>query len=184
MKTTEKTISLNTLIADYATYNLWANTQLVEWLRSKPVELMTEEVPSSFSSLQATLLHIWDVERSWLGHLKQAPVPSFRLSGFDGTLDEILEGILRDSAAVMEHVNALSYNELISGCFFSIPYVGDQTVPAFEIVQHTLNHSTYHRGQLVTIGRNVGITDAPMTDFMFYVLRVKPNVNKVKALAA
>ncbi|MFB6801427.1 DinB family protein [Peribacillus butanolivorans] len=31
-----------------------------------------------------------------------------------------------------------------------------------------MNHSTYHRGQIITIGRNVGLTDAPMTDFNIY----------------
>jgi len=184
MRTLKSNIDLNYLVSDYATYNLWANTQLVEWLKTKPVELMSKEVPSSFSSLQATLLHIWDVERSWLGHLKQAPVPAFRFNGFDGTLNDILEGILKDSTAFMEYVNNLDSEETISGRFFSIPYVGDQTVPAFEIIQHAMNHSTYHRGQLITIGRNLGITDAPMTDYMFYVLRVKPNVQKIKAMAA
>lgn len=184
MKTNSQPTSLSALVKDYAIYNLWANTTLIEWLRTKPVELFSREVPSSFPSIQATLLHIWDVERSWLGHLKQAPVPSFRLNGFDGSLEDILQGLAKDSTAFMEYTNALSEQEIVSGRFFSIPYVGDHTLPAFEIIQHTMNHSTYHRGQVITIGRNLGLTDAPMTDFMFYTLRVKPNVEKIAALAA
>jgi uncharacterized damage-inducible protein DinB len=38
----------------------------------------------------------------------------------------------------------------------------------FEYIMHYANHSTYHRGQVVTIGRNLGFTDAPMTDYNFY----------------
>jgi len=31
-----------------------------------------------------------------------------------------------------------------------------------------LTHSTYHCGQVVSIGWNLGYTDAPMTDYNFY----------------
>lgn len=40
--------------------------------------------------------------------------------------------------------------------------------PRYEFLHHCLNHSTYHRGQVVTIGRNVSLCDAPMTDFNYY----------------
>jgi len=34
------------------------------------------------------------------------------------------------------------------------------------IFHHVMNHSTYHRGQLVTMGRELGFTDPPKTDFI------------------
>ncbi|MBC7826979.1 MAG: damage-inducible protein DinB, partial [Chitinophagaceae bacterium] len=39
-----------------------------------------------------------------------------------------------------------------------------------EYLQHLVSHGTYHRGQIVTIGRNVGMTDAPMTDYIFFTI--------------
>lgn len=165
--------NLSSLVKDYTTYNLWANCQLVKWLKAKPANLFEQEVPSSFPSLKATLVHIWDVERCWLGHLKQSPVRSFRMEGFDGTLEEVFEGILEQSEAIDDYASFLTDSQLLEGCYFALPYVGEHTVPAFEIIHHTMNHSTYHRGQLITIGRNLGLTDAPMTDYMYYLLRVK-----------
>ena len=41
-------------------------------------------------------------------------------------------------------------------------------LPKYEYFQHLIIHGTYHRGQIVTIGRNIGITDAPMTDYNYY----------------
>jgi uncharacterized damage-inducible protein DinB len=159
---------------NYTAYNLWVNNTLVEWLKTKPAAVFDEVVPSSFPSLKETLVHIWDVERCWLGHLKQAPVKSFRFEQpFTGTLEEVFEGIVNTSSALDDYATFLNDEEMVSGRFFSIPFVGDHTVPAFEIIQHTIAHSAYHRGQLITIGRNVGLTDAPMTDYMFYLLRVK-----------
>ncbi|WP_315819131.1 DinB family protein [Paraflavitalea speifideaquila] len=47
-----------------------------------------------------------------------------------------------------------------------------------------MNHSTYHRGQVVTIGHQVGLKDAPITDYMFYLLKVKPaSAGKLTATA-
>jgi uncharacterized damage-inducible protein DinB len=167
------TISETSLLKDYAVYNLWANRTLIDWLKTKPSRLMEREIASSFPCIMATVVHIWDVQRSWLGHLKQQPVKSFRMEGFSGTLAEAFEGILEHSAQFADYVNALDESQMAAGCRFSIPYVGEHTIPAFEIIHHTMNHSTYHRGQLVTIGRQLGLTDAPMTDYMFYLFRVK-----------
>jgi uncharacterized damage-inducible protein DinB len=35
-----------------------------------------------------------------------------------------------------------------------------------DAIHHCMNHSTYHRGQIVTIARSLGIIDPPSTDFM------------------
>jgi uncharacterized damage-inducible protein DinB len=170
---TSPATSSSSLLKDYVTFNLWANRRLTDWLQSKPAELMEREVTSSFSSIKATLVHIWDVERSWFGHLVQKPVKSFRIEGFQGTLDDVFEGILNQSKQFSDYANRIGEAEMAAGCHFSILYVGEHTVPAFEIVHHCMNHSTYHRGQIVTIGRNLGLTDAPMTDYMYYLLREK-----------
>src|SRR5690242_11895194 len=47
------------LMKNYANYNLWANTTLVRWLKSKPAAELEQEVASSFPSIKLTLLHIW-----------------------------------------------------------------------------------------------------------------------------
>jgi len=39
--------------------------------------------------------------------------------------------------------------------------------------QHCINHGTYHRGQIITIARNIGITDPPTTDYNYYNMVLK-----------
>ena len=41
------------------------------------------------------------------------------------------------------------------------------------IILHVMNHGTYHRGQLVTMGRELGISDPPKTDFMAFVSAIE-----------
>ncbi|MBL0256882.1 MAG: hypothetical protein IPQ03_04840 [Bacteroidetes bacterium] len=39
----------------------------------------------------------------------------------------------------------------------------------YEYIIHVINHSTYHRGQVVTIARGLGITEnIPATDYNFF----------------
>jgi uncharacterized damage-inducible protein DinB len=46
-------------------------------------------------------------------------------------------------------------------------------VPRFEFLQHCINRSTYHRGQIITIARNAGITNPPITDYAIYLVKEK-----------
>src|SRR5687767_1526170 len=71
------------LMKNYANYNLWANSTLVSWLKTKPAALLDQEVPSSFSSIRLTLLHIWQTERYWLSIIKREEQITF--SEFEGT---------------------------------------------------------------------------------------------------
>ncbi|GAB4034579.1 DinB family protein [Spirosoma gilvum] len=167
----EKTpVTVASLVHDYAAYNAWANKRLVDWLQTKPADLMEQEVPSSFPTLRETLVHIWDTQRFWLAVVQQVPMPtSFRLEGFHGTLDDVFIGLVTQSNQFAEYVRRLTEAELEQEVYFTTPWVdGVQTRLSF--IQHCLNHSTYHRGQVVTIGRMVGLTDAPMTDYSFFRL--------------
>lgn len=157
---------LATFMQDYASYNLWANEQLALWLLTKPATVLDREVPSSFSSIRKTLLHIRDTERYWLSVLRpdtlvtpEEPEPL--------TMGALFDSIIRQSAEIVAFINTLDETAIKASCYLDSPWV-QGTRPRFEFIQHMINHSTYHRGQVVTIGRNAGLTDAPMTDFNYY----------------
>ncbi len=161
------------LVKDFADYNLWANKQLVEWLKTKPAELMDSEVPSSFTSIKQTLVHIWDTQKWWLEVLQRLQPESNYGRIFEGKLEDVFDGMVKHSEEFAAYATSLTESSLREECQFSIPYVGEFIRPRFEMIQHCVTHATYHRGQIVTIGRNVGLVDAPMTDYMFYLLMAK-----------
>lgn len=160
-------------IYEYAAYNRWANQQVVAWLKTKPADLMERETPSSFPSLKQTLTHIWDTQKWWCDVMQQAPTEAHYGRIFPGTMEELFDGLEQHSAEFAVLAASLSESALEETCTFSIPYVGEFTRPRFEMIVHCVSHSTYHRGQLVTMGRSLGFTDAPMTDYMFYLLMAK-----------
>lgn len=162
--------SLVYLMKNYADYNFWANLTLVKWLKTKPEEKLQQEVASSFPSIQLTLQHIWQTQDYWLSILKGQGELFDDKS--DMSVKETLDGIVNQSNELAEFVESISEkylqkDTLIVSQWFECNY------PNFEYIQHVMNHSTYHRGQIVTIGRILGFTDAPMTDYNFYNVRAK-----------
>jgi uncharacterized damage-inducible protein DinB len=165
--------SLLTHLQDLAAYNVWAISRLADWLRTKPTALLEVEAASSFPGIKATLLHIRDVERSLLAQLQEVPIPFAEQIGSEDSLEDVLEKLVEHAALFEEYLQSLTEEELQEECYCKVMFVGEICRPRFEIIQHCLNHSTYHRGQVITIGHQVGLRDAPMTDYLFYVLRVK-----------
>jgi len=170
--TDKPALGLVSLLRSYANYSLWAHETIVAWLKTKPAEIMDQEVASSFPSIMKTLIHIWDTQRFWLSVMKQVPPPqSFRM-GFEGTLEDVYEGILTHSKEFAEYIQSLDESELIKTIELKTPWF-ESNGTRYEYAQHCINHSSYHRGQLVTIGRHVGLTDAPMTDYNYYLVHLK-----------
>lgn len=171
--TAEPTATLGTLVRDYVVYNAWANRTLVEWLKTKPSALVDEVVLSSFPSLKATLIHIWDCQRFWLSVLQQTPPPAPVKA--ESSLEELMNGFIAESYLFAAYVNLLDEPALAEEVVFTSPYA-ESVSPRFEFIQHCMNHSTYHRGQMVTMGRHLGLTDAPMTDYNFYLIMAKQSM--------
>jgi len=156
------------LMVSFASYNYWANQELTKTWLSLSAEQQEAEVKSSFSSLKATVIHMWDAESIWWQRMKlqeNIMVPSLT---FHPTTQEGVNGLLlqskdwsdwvvQASAPQLEHV--FSYQNTKKELFKQ---------PIWQMLLHLFNHGTYHRGQLVTILRQLGQEKLPQTDFIYY----------------
>jgi uncharacterized damage-inducible protein DinB len=157
--------SIAYLMRNYADYNHWANCTLINWLKTKPTELIEKELLSSFTTIRSTLIHLLETQRYWLSVIN----PDMHYSGqdFDGDVEETFSAVMAQSQELAEYVETLSARALEADTLVVSPWF-ECNFPNFEYILHCMNHSTYHRGQIVTMGRNLGFTDAPMTDYNFY----------------
>lgn len=158
------------LMKNYADYNLWANATLVNWLRTKPADILAKEVPSSFSSIQATVVHIMQTQRYWLSVISHSEPDGF--APFTGTLEEAFIALVDQSDIFADYVKAMAEADITENTEVVSPWF-QSDFQNFEYIMQCMNHSTYHRGQIITIGRNLGFTDAPMTDYNFYNIHGK-----------
>lgn len=170
-------MDLMSVLKDYARYNVWANERVIQWLKSKPANLLEQETPSSFPTLRATVLHIWAAQDAWLQRLRGIPSGPFLANTFSGTTDDLFTGFAKQTR---------EFDVFLEQCpddFFqqSIAYKNSLGQPFqnanAEVILHCLQHSTYHRGQLVTMGRSLGLTDPPQLDYIAYV-RIRDDAQK------
>ncbi|TNE58314.1 MAG: DNA polymerase [Bacteroidetes bacterium] len=157
------------LLIDFSRYNHWANDRMIHWLRSKPAGILMTETSSSFPSIYATLLHIWGAEDIWLRRLKGASPTDFIANTFRGSKEDLFAGLLGNSQAFTDFLisagpvffeEKLAYQNTKGQAFHT---------PNPQVALHCLQHSTYHRGQIVTMGRSLGLTDPPQTDYIAYL---------------
>lgn len=160
-------MSLQKLMNNYAAYNLWANQTMVGWLKTKPAESFVKEVPSSFSSILKTLNHILAAQEFWQTVTSGDIAVQGRYHATDLKMDEITNELIEQSKRMLNSIQQFTEDDLLEKVYLDTPWVKGE-MPRYEFLQHVFNHSTYHRGQVVTIGRNIDLTDAPMTDYNFF----------------
>lgn len=165
-------MSLQKLMTNYADYNEWANNRLIGWLNTKPGTVFHFEVASSFPSILKTLNHIWAVEEFWYSVIAGSKLQTNRYGSTDISLDEVLQGLPAQSKVLSVYIRSLTDQELLEEVYLDTPWVKG-TLPRYEFIQHCLNHSTYHRGQVTSIGHHVDLHDAPMTDYNYYNMMIQ-----------
>jgi uncharacterized damage-inducible protein DinB len=164
---------LKATLLRYTGYNLWANELLLSLIENKISNVkLDKEIISSFPSLRKTVYHLWDAEFIWIKRLKGESLNDWPSKSFNETFSEAKEKILaRDKEFI--HFIENSDDALLSMPFTYHNIEGKAfTNPVWESVLHCMNHSTYHRGQIVTMLRQLDVVDIPSTDYINYC-RVK-----------
>lgn len=153
------------ILKQYAAYNHWAHQRLIELMLSLPAEKPLEEVPSSFNSLLKTILHSWDAESVWWQRVKLQERVQLPSVSFQGGFADACAALLQQARQWEEWVGNASDLTLDHVFQFYTTKKEPVKMPVFQVVMHVFNHSTYHRGQLVTMLRQLGIEKIPSTDF-------------------
>ena len=153
------------LLRQMAVYNYWANQKLTGFVTGLPEEETVSTVASSFNSLQQTILHIWDAESGWWQrHRLQERIllPSRTFSGNTGAA---IQGLLEQSRQWEEWVKSAAVISLDHVIQFYTSKREPVKLKTSQLLLHLFNHSTYHRGQVITILHQLGHTKLPSTDF-------------------
>ena len=155
------------LLKQYAAYDLWSNKRLVDRLGEEPDALLDRHVASSFPSLRLTVLHMRDAANTWLKRLKGEPYT------WPAGPEVELADLLRRCEALHDHVSALSEEGLLRKVIYRDLRGNEHAQPVWQILMHCFNHSTQHRGQLITMMRALELDRIPNVDLIGYQRSVK-----------
>ncbi len=145
-------------------YDRWANARLLDAAARLTPEEFVRDLGASFGSVRGTLIHIIRGEKVWLHRW------------LTGTrLPDAAPGDLPDCATLQEAFSQWSAErrafaeQLTDQRLQSIMTIREQDFTLTDLVRHVTNHSTYHRGQVVLLLRQLGHTPPP-TDYALFVL--------------
>ncbi len=161
-------------LLNFTGYNLWANTRIADLLKNNS-SLLDKEMKSSFSSLRKTLYHIWGAEELWWKRLHGESLSKVPAMDFPGSFDEAITNFLSVSKNFSELVKSKDENYLQTNCNYKDTRGNSYSQPHWQMIMHCMNHSTFHRGQLITMLRELvredsfgGVTTIPATDMIVF----------------
>jgi uncharacterized damage-inducible protein DinB len=149
-------------------YGSWATALMFSAAETLTHEQLEAPVASSFPSIRATLAHLvvteWTWLRRWLGDSpKSAPAWADQ-----PTLTELKVQLAAIEAERASFLAQLTDADLEGVVTYRAPDGLAFSHPLGQLMRHVVNHSTYHRGQLATLLRQLGHTP-PNTDFTRYL---------------
>jgi uncharacterized damage-inducible protein DinB len=156
------------LLQQYAAYNVWANQRLFDCINNLSDDQINREIASSFSSIHKTVLHMWFAEDIWWQRLKLAEQPVSNADLFTGSFSELQQQCNRQSGEWATWVAEATEVQLTHVFAYQNSKKEQFKQPVYEMLLHVFNHGTYHRGQLVTMLRQLGVAKIPPTDFIVF----------------
>ncbi len=155
------------LLQQYAAYNLWANKRIMDTASQLSEEQINKEIISSFPSVYKTVLHLMEVEFVWWERLNLAErdTPS---GWFTGNFDELSKKLLELSQQWNNWIVNTNEVNILHVFAYQNSKKEHFKQPVYEMLLHLFNHQTLHRGQLVTMFRQLRLDKIPPTDFIVF----------------
>jgi uncharacterized damage-inducible protein DinB len=137
-------------------YTVWANHRVLRSAATLSVDDFKRDLRSSHGGVRGTLTHAMGAEWIWLERFKGVS----HTRGIDeGEFPDVvalrdrwtlIEGHRRDWLASLREsdLSAIVSYRTLAGAEFADPL--------WRLVQHVVNHTTYHRGQVITLLRQLG----------------------------
>ena len=177
------TTDIQTLYA----YNRWANERLFAALEKLSEQQFAARVESSFPSIHETAFHILFAEWLWLKRwqgtsprstladpdaspatwstLSPGGIPAVKELATLAALNSFADSIERERS---EFLHGLTEDVLQAQLQFSDMAGTPYAEPLVHLMQHLVNHGTYHRGQVTTMLRQLGAETVALDMLYFF----------------
>ena len=161
---------MKALLHQYALYNLETNSLFGTMLGSIPDSVLNADMKNSFPSIFKTYLHLLDVEAIWWQRLQNQQsiiLPSVSFTGGISACNTAFKIQSQLWTNWILHATEAEFDQ-------AIVFTNTDGVPVSQrisqVLIHLFSHQGYHRGQIVTMLRQQGITqNLPGAGFIDFV---------------
>ena len=148
-------------------FNRWANQCFFEALSQLPAEQYGRDMHSSHGGIHGTLAHIIGAEKGWLSRWQAKPETGTAAVSQMHSLAELRacwENLCDEMSQFLTTLDDRKLQETLS----TTARTGSYTSSYWQMIQHVVDHSSYHRGQIVTMLRQLGVTPPSTGLIRFY----------------
>ena len=142
-------------------YNYWARDRQLEACEKVSPEQFVQPLGGSFGSLRDTLVHIAGAEWIWCERWNGRSPRTFPMGSDFPSLQSVEQYWRSVEANVRRFVEAVTEARLRQPLSYTNVAGEPWTYPLWQAMFHLVNHSTYHRGQVTTLLRQLGAQAAP-----------------------
>lgn len=149
-------------------YHYWATYRLLSAVQPLTPDQFTRDLGSSFPSVRDTLSHLQGSEWIWLSRLR-GESPTTRPGPERFTDTAVARAVWTDTEAECRAiVGGLDAAALARVLEYRMLDGQPTSARIADIIQHMVNHGTYHRGQVTTMLRQLGATPPPSLDMITF----------------
>ena len=160
-------------LATLFAYNRWAEARMLDACRQVPPGRYGEELAPGWASLRSSVAHIAGATDLWVRRFLGQPADAFVPESELATPDDAA----RLSAAALGALDRMALEltpEQLAAPFTYRNLRGQvATVPLWAALRHVVNHATYHRGQVASKLRRLGV-EPPVTDLVYFAIEQAP----------
>lgn len=151
-------------------YNRWANGRVLEAAAKLTPEQFVKDMGNSFPSVRDTLAHILGAQLIWLDRWKGLPTKGLLDAKQFTTLEALRTRWAEVDIVQADFVKSLTAESLDRVVRYNNTKGEAFAYPLQPLLVHVINHSTYHRGQITTLLRQLGAKPVS-TDFTVFYAR-------------
>jgi len=149
-------------------YHYWARDRMLDAVAPLPPDQFTRDMGNSFRSIRDTLVHTYSAEWIWYSRWSgESPSAMFSPDAFpdQGSIRQAWLEHERKMRALFAPLDDVGIARVIEYTSLS-----GQTAASvlWHMVQHVVNHATYHRGQVTTMIRQLGAAPPKSTDLITF----------------
>lgn len=160
-------------------FNAWATQRMFGTTSVLSEEELTRDLKNSFPSVRDTLIHMVGAEWVWLTRWQGTSPTALPNTTTDLAHAQIVrwwQEIDADRQAYLGKLTADALDGMIGYTNFAGKHFA---FPLWQMLRHLVNHSSYHRGQITTMLRQLGRTSIATDMILMYQDRYERLQNSV-----